>query len=61
MSGGGTNLQAILDAKAAGKLPHAELALVVASAGVFALQRAAGAGVKTAVVWRKTWPQQRHL
>ena len=44
VSGGGTNLQAILDAKAAGKLPHAELALVVASKpGVYALQRAAGA------------------
>ena len=57
VSGGGTNLQAILDAKAAGKLPHAELALVVASKpGVYALQRAAGAGVKTAVVWRKTCP-----
>ena len=31
VSGGGTNLQAILDAKAAGKLPHAEISLVVAS------------------------------
>ncbi len=31
VSGGGTNLQAILDAKAAGALPHAKIALVLAS------------------------------
>ena len=31
ISGGGTNLQAIIDRSAAGKLPHAELALVVSS------------------------------
>ena len=30
VSGGGTNLQAILDAKAAGALPHAKIALVLA-------------------------------
>ena len=42
VSGGGTNLQALIDAKAAGKLPNAELALVVASKpGVYALERAA--------------------
>ena len=31
VSGGGTNLQALLDAQAAGKLPHGEIALVVSS------------------------------
>ena len=29
VSGGGTNLQALLDAQAAGLLPHGEIALVV--------------------------------
>ena len=38
VSGGGTNLQAIIDAKRAGKIPSAELALVVASnASAYAL------------------------
>ena len=50
VSGGGTNLQAIIDAKAAGKLPHAELALVVASrADAYALTRAANAGIPSCV------------
>ena len=56
VSGGGTNLQALIDAKAAGKLPNAELALVVASKpGVYALERAAKAGLETAVVRRKDY------
>ena len=51
VSGGGTNLQAIIDAKAAGKIPHAELALVMASReGVYALERAAGAGIPSTVL-----------
>lgn len=56
VSGGGTNLQALIDAKAAGKLPNAELVLVVASKpGVYALERAAKAGIETAVVRRKDY------
>ena len=40
VSGGGTNLQAIIDAKAAGKIPSAELALVLASNDkAYALER----------------------
>ena len=51
VSGGGTNLQAILDAKAAGKLPHAEISLVVASRpDAYALVRAEKAGVLCAVL-----------
>ena len=54
VSGGGTNLQAIIDYAAAGKLKHAELALVVSSrAGAFALERASKAGIRTAVVAEK--------
>ena len=46
VSGGGTNLQAILDAKAAGKIPSAQIALVVASnSRAYALTRAENAGV----------------
>ena len=41
VSGGGTNLQALIDAAARGGLPDAELALVVSNReGAFALERA---------------------
>ena len=51
VSGGGTNLQAIIDAKRAGKIPSEELALVVASnASAYALTRAENAGIAHAVL-----------
>ena len=51
VSGGGTNLQALLDAQTAGRIPHGEIALVVSNnAGAYALERAKGAGVPAAVV-----------
>lgn len=54
VSGGGTNLQAIIDAKAAGKIPSAELTLVLSSrADAYALERAKKADIPTAVL-RKT-------
>ena len=54
VSGGGTNLQALIDAKTAGNLPKAKLALVIASKpGVYALERAKAAGIPTEVVCRK--------
>ena len=50
VSGGGTNLQAILDASARGEMPSAKVALVVSSnPEAFALERARRAGVETAV------------
>ena len=56
VSGGGTNLQALIDAQKAGKIPHGEIALVVASKpGVFALERAAKSGIKSVVVERKSY------
>ena len=56
VSGGGTNLQAILDAEARGENPHGQVTLVVASKpGVYALERAAAAGVESAVVRRKDY------
>ncbi|MBQ9910192.1 MAG: phosphoribosylglycinamide formyltransferase [Lachnospiraceae bacterium] len=46
VSGGGTNLQAILDRKKAGELPHVEIALVLSSQkNAYALQRAFNAGI----------------
>lgn len=51
VSGGGTNLQAIIDAKQAGKIPSAELALVAASnASAYALTRAENAGIAHTVL-----------
>ena len=46
VSGGGTNLQAILDAQARGELPHAEISLVISDrTGAYALERAKNAGI----------------
>lgn len=54
VSGGGTNLQAILDAQAAGKIPSGEIALVVSSSPTaYALTRAEKAGVPAVVCSRK--------
>lgn len=54
VSGGGTNLQALLDEQAAGQLPHGEIALVVSSnEGAYALERAARAGVPAVVCSKK--------
>ena len=47
VSGGGTNLQALLDASARGELPDAEIALAVSNKeGAYALERAKKAGVE---------------
>ena len=46
VSGGGTNLQALLDAQRDGKIPHGEIALVISSqACAYALERAEKANV----------------
>lgn len=56
VSGGGTNLGAIIEAKKNGSIKNGELALVLSSrSGVFALERAKKAGISTAVVERKTF------
>ena len=50
VSGGGTNLQALIDKIAAEELPEAEIVEVISSKeGAFALERAARAGIPTAV------------
>lgn len=54
VSGGGTNLQALLDAQQSGLLTDGEIVLVVASnAKAYALTRAAQAGVPAVVCSRK--------
>ena len=54
VSGGGTNLQALLEAEAAGKIPHGEISLVLANnPNAYALERARNFGVPGAVVTKK--------
>ena len=54
VSGGGTNLQAILNACADGAVRHAEVTLVVSNnPNAYALQRAAQAGVPAIVLQRR--------
>lgn len=50
VSGGGTNLQALIDKEADGQIPDAHIVKVIASReDAFALERAAKAGIETAV------------
>ncbi len=54
VSGGGTNLQALLDAEKSGALKSGGITLVISNkAGAYALTRAENAGVKTATVLKK--------
>ena len=54
VSGGGTNLQALLDAQKAGTIQSGEIVLVIASnPGAYALERAKNAGVDGHTVSRK--------
>ena len=56
VSGGGTNLQALIDSEKRGENPYGRISLVVSSRpGVYALTRAEGAGIETAVVSRKAF------
>lgn len=54
VSGGGTNLQALIDAQRNGIIKSGEIALVVSNnSSAYALMRAENAGIKTAVVLKK--------
>ncbi len=54
VSGGGTNLQALIDAQQSGIIKSGKIELVIANnAGAYALERAAKAGIKTATVLKK--------
>ena len=54
VSGGGTNLQALIDRQRDGRLGCGQISLVLSSrAGVYALERAKQAGIETVVVSKK--------
>ena len=56
VSGGGTNLQALIDAEARGELGAGKISLVIASKpGVYALERAKNAGIDSVVLSRKDY------
>ena len=54
VSGGGTNLQALIDAENAGKIPHGEISLVISNnPNAYALERARVNGIPGAVISKK--------
>ena len=54
VSGGGTNLQALIDAENAGKIPHGEISLVISNnPNAYALERARLNGIPGAVISKK--------
>ena len=56
VSGGGTNLQALIDAQMRGELGAGKITLVIASKpGVYALERAKNAGIDSVVLSRKDY------
>ncbi len=62
VSGGGTNLQALIDAQGRGELGGGEIAAVISSKeGAYALQRAEKAGIKGFVLPRKQFASNRAM
>lgn len=62
VSGGGTNLQALIDAQQRGELGGGEIAAVISSkAGAYALERAAKAGIPGYVIPRKEFDSNRAM
>lgn len=62
VSGGGTNLQALIDAQAANALGGGQIAAVISSAeGAYALERAKKAGISGYVLARKGFSSNREM
>ena len=62
VSGGGTNLQAIIDKIADGTITNTEIALVIANnAGAYALERAANAGIEAECISPKSFPSREEF
>ena len=62
VSGGGTNLQALIDAQARGELGGGEIVAVISSkAGAYALERAAKAGIPGYVLPRKEFASNQAM
>ena len=60
VSGGGTNLQALIDAQKNGEIQNGNLSLVISSkADAFALERAKSAEIPTEVLLRRNYPAQK--
>jgi phosphoribosylglycinamide formyltransferase 1 len=60
VSGGGTNLQALIDAQANSEISGGKIALVISSkADAYALERAKKAGIKTEVLLRRQFHTQQ--
>ena len=62
VSGGGTNLQALIDAQERGEIVGGKLSLVISSnPNAYALERAAKAGIPHCVVARKSYPSNQAM
>lgn len=62
VSGGGTNLRALIDAQARGEIGNGTIAAVIASRpGVYALERAEKAGIPSFVVARRDYPTNQAM
>ena len=62
VSGGGTNLQALIDAEKSGILSSGKITLVIANnANAYALERAKLNGIKSAIVLKKECADQREF
>ena len=58
VSGGGTNLQAVLDACADGRIPAKVAGVISSKPGVYALERAENAGVPSTVIKKASFATQ---
>ena len=59
VSGGGTNLQAVIDGVADGRIPNAHIVLVLSSRdGVYSLERARKSGIPTKVISKADYPDE---
>ena len=62
VSGGGTNLQAIIDAVRDGKITNAEISLVISNnKGAYALERAKNAGIESMCISPKDYPSREEF
>ena len=62
VSGGGTNLQALIDAQRRGEIPDGEIAAVISSSpDAFALERAKKAGIPGYVIDRKAFASNQAM
>ena len=62
VSGGGTNLQALIDAQGRGELVNGRIAAVISSnPGAYALERAKAAGIPGYVVARREYPSSQAM